>query len=96
MGPIRPTSDRLLVKIIEETEVQSGIEVVRIKRNPRQLGLVLSTGPGTKDRPMPEDLEGKVVRFISMANVKEFEWEGEKLAMIRLDNVLVIHQPVEA
>jgi co-chaperonin GroES (HSP10) len=84
MLPIKPTSDRLLVRLIEEDEItKTGLQVIR-KRKQINQGEVLDRGPNCSDIPL-----GSTVSFYWLSNCKRLEYEGANLAVIRRENVLV-------
>lgn len=89
MLPIKPTSDRLLVRLIEEDEItKTGLQVIR-KRKQINQGEVLDRGPECSDIPL-----GSTVYFYWLSNCKRLEYEGANLVVIRRENAMVF-EPVQ-
>lgn len=91
---IKPLSDRLVVKPLEEEEVTpSGIVLPETAKEKPQKGEILSVGPGARDdegKRIPMDVDvGNKILFAKYAGT-EIKVDGDKLLILRESDVLAI------
>jgi chaperonin GroES len=91
---IKPLSDRLVVKPLEEEEVTpSGIVLPETAKEKPQKGEVLATGPGARDddgkRVAMDVSVGDKVLFAKYGGT-EIKVDGDKLLILRESDVLAI------
>ena len=89
---IKPLSDRVLLKRIEEKEVaRGGIIIPDTAKEKPQKGLIRAVGPGKKNEEgivVPVAIEaGEKVLFSKYAGT-EFKLEDEDLLVLREDDIL--------
>jgi chaperonin GroES len=86
---IKPLADRVLVRpAAAEEKTASGIIIPDTAKEKPLKGEVLATGEGTKDETMVVKA-GDNVLYGKYAGT-ELEWEGEKLLIMRQNDILAI------
>lgn len=86
---IKPLADRVLVRpAAAEEKTASGIIIPDAAKEKPLKGEVLATGDGTKDEAMVVKA-GDNVLYGKYAGT-ELEWEGEKLLIMRQNDILAI------
>ena len=86
---IKPLADRVLIEAKEaETKTASGLYIPDSAKEKPQQGKVVAVGSGKKDEPM-ELCVGDTVLYGKYAG-NEIEIDGEKLLMMRQNDILAI------
>ena len=86
---LKPLQDRIVIKVIEDTEQTSGGIFIPDSAKEKPLrGEVIAVGEGTKDEKMLLS-EGDTVLYGKYAGT-ELEYEGEKYLIMRQSDVLAI------
>ena len=86
---IRPLADKLLIKIIDDTQqTQGGIFIPDSAKEKPLRGEVIAVGEGTKDEKMLLGA-GDIVLYGKFAGT-ELEYEGEKYLIMRQSDILAL------
>lgn len=89
---MQPLQNRVIVRLVEQTkETEGGILIPDSAVEKPNKGTVVAVGPDVNKREQPVEsvvLIGDTVLFSKYAG-NEFEYEGEKLTILVVDDILV-------
>ncbi len=89
MTKIQPVGPRLLVKFVEKEVEKGSIILTAADTDPHQRGMVISVGTADKSTGAIMVKPGDVVLFPKYS-AQEMESDGEKLHLVRYQDVLAI------